>query len=592
MKAGLRTFKAILALLPRRARTFIISYSIALGALAILDAFSLGILAVIITPLVSGTKVELPLLGLVDGGGLLILLGVVCALMILKGVLSVLLIWFASRKFAKYEVEVGNSLFDAYLNSSWTFRLTKNSADIVRIADVGIANVISGFLMPASTLPGEALTFVTVLAVLAVAQPLIALIALVYLAVVGWGIFYWISRSAQEAGRVRLRTSLTVSRLLTEMVGALKEVTLRNKVGEVTSIVRAERKKTAIARANIQFLTAVPRYVMEAALVGGFVIVGIAGYLIGGLVSAVTAISLFALAGFRMTPSIQRFQNISTLALSNIPIVNKLIDDIQEAARIPRNSFPEAKKDLDPEPKALVLDQLDFGYASSDSRVLKGISLRIPFPSSAAIVGPSGAGKSTLVDLILGLLEPTSGQIRVDEIPLSRVSTAWRSRVGYVPQEVTLFDGTIAQNVALSWSGDIDEEQVRNALRRAQLLETVEARPEGIYGRIGERGINLSGGQRQRLGIARALYTDPLILVMDEATSSLDTATEAAITDAIHLLKGKVTTITVAHRLSTIKDANQVFYLAEGHLVSSGTFEEVKRKVPQFAEQARLAGLD
>lgn len=592
MKAGLRTFRAILALLPRRARTFIISYSIALGALAILDAFSLGILAVIITPLVSGTKVELPLLGLVDGGGLLILLGVVCALMILKGVLSVLLIWFASRKFAKYEVEVGNSLFDAYLNSSWTFRLTKNSADIVRIADVGIANVISGFLMPASTLPGEALTFVTVLAVLAVAQPLIALIALVYLAVVGWGIFYWISRSAQEAGRVRLRTSLTVSRLLTEMVGALKEVTLRNKIGEVTSIVRAERKKTAIARANIQFLTAVPRYVMEAALVGGFVIVGIAGYLIGGLVSAVTAISLFALAGFRMTPSIQRFQNISTLALSNIPIVNKLIDDIQEAARIPRNSFPEAKKDLDPEPKALVLDQLDFGYASSDSRVLKGISLRIPFPSSAAIVGPSGAGKSTLVDLILGLLEPTSGQIRVDEIPLSRVSTAWRSRVGYVPQEVTLFDGTIAQNVALSWSGDIDEEQVRNALRRAQLLETVEARPEGIYGRIGERGINLSGGQRQRLGIARALYTDPLILVMDEATSSLDTATEAAITDAIHLLKGKVTTITVAHRLSTIKDANQVFYLAEGHLVSSGTFEEVKRKVPQFAEQARLAGLD
>ncbi|MBX3087587.1 MAG: ABC transporter ATP-binding protein [Cryobacterium sp.] len=592
MRAGWKAFRDILALLPSKARNYIISYSIALGALAILDAASLGILAVIITPLVAGTHINLPILGPVDSVGLLILLGVVCLLMILKGFLSVLLIWFASRKFAKYEVEVGNSLFDAYLNSSWTYRLTKNSADIVRIADVGIAQVISGFLMPASTLLGEALTFVAVLAVLAVAQPVIAIIALVYLAVIGWGIFYWISKRAQEAGRVRLRTSLTVSRLLTEMVGALKEITLRNKIIEVTSIVRKERQKTAIARANIQFLSTVPRYVMEAALVGGFVVVGLTGYVIGGLVSAVTAISLFALAGFRMTPSIQRFQNISTLVISNIPIVNKLIDDIREAAKTPRSSTPESESPLDYEPSALVLDQLQFSYANNDSPVLSEISLRIPFPSSAAIVGPSGAGKSTLVDLILGLLEPTSGEIRVDETPLPKVSTGWRSRVGYVPQEVTLFDGTVAQNVALSWSGEIDEDQVRRALSRAQLLETIETRPEGIHGRVGERGINLSGGQRQRLGIARALYTDPLILVMDEATSSLDTTTEAAITDAIHLLKGKVTTITVAHRLSTIKDANQIFYLSEGRLVSSGTFDEVRRQVPQFAEQARLAGFD
>ncbi|MBX3089354.1 MAG: ABC transporter ATP-binding protein [Cryobacterium sp.] len=592
MKAGWDAFKGVLALLPGRARTFIIAYSISLGALAILDAASLGILAVIITPLVSGSPIELPLLGQVDIVGLLILLGVVCGLMILKGLLSVMLIWIASRKFAKYEVEVGNSLFDAYLNSNWSYRLTKNSSDIVRIADVGIANVISSFLMPASTLLGEALTFVTVLLVLAVAQPLIALVALIYLAVIGWGVFSWISRRSQEAGRAKLKSSLTVSRLLTEMISALKEITLRNKVSEVTSLVRDGRARTAIAGANIQFLSAVPRYVMEAALVGGFVIVGLTGYFIDGLVTAVTAISLFALAGFRMTPSIQRFQNVSTLVLSNIPIVKRLIGDIEEAARIPKDTVAGAGSAVLNEPEALVLDRLQFSYPDSTKPVVDGVSLRIPFPSSAALVGPSGAGKSTLVDLILGLLEPSSGEIRLDGIPLPEVSLEWRSRVGYVPQEVALFEGTVAQNVALSWSGDIDEEQVRNSLGRAQLLETIESRPDGIHGLVGESGLNLSGGQRQRLGIARALYSNPLVLVMDEATSSLDTATEAAITDAIQLLRGQITTIMVAHRLSTIKSANQVFYLSKGRLVASGTFEDVKRKVPEFAKQARLAGLD
>lgn len=174
---------------------------------------------------------------------------------------------------------------------------------------------------------------------------------------------------------------------------------------------------------------------------------------------------------------------------------------------------------------------------------------------------------------------------------LTDVMAAWRGRVGYVPQDVALFDATIAQNVALTWTDDFDETRVREALRKAQLLDVVEARADGIHGRVGDRGLQLSGGQRQRLGIARALYAEPLVLVLDEATSALDTRTEAAVTASIDALGAEITVISVAHRLSTIRHSDQVWFLREGEVRARGTFAEVIEQEPEFAHQAALAGL-
>jgi ATP-binding cassette subfamily C protein len=591
MQRAYAAYWQVLALLPTEARRFLSFYSIALGLLSILDALSLGLLAVVITPLISGTPMDLPLVGRVEGFGLIVVLGLVCGLIILKGVLSLLLTWFATRRFAKYELEIGNQLLDAYLQSSWAARLRRNSSDLIRVADLGIANTIGGFLLPGATLPGEALTFFTVVIVLAIVQPLIAIITLVYLGIVGFVMFFWISRRAHEAGVVGMRSSFTVSRLITEMVGALKEITLSNKADEVATVVRENRAHTARARANIYFLGTVPRYVLEAALVGGFVLVGVAGYLTGGLTSAVTAISLFALAGFRMTPSIQRFQAITTQVISNLPLADAVIDDIRSSAALPREGGPRDSQQLTPNPRALTLDAVGFRYAAEGAAAISDVTLSIPFGSSVAIVGASGAGKSTLVDLILGLLEPTSGTITIDGTPISEVTASWRARVGYVPQEVSLFDGTVGQNVALSWTQAFDRDRVVAALEQAQLLPTVQARFGGIDGAIGERGLSLSGGQRQRLGIARALYAEPLVLVMDEATSALDTATEAAVSDAIKSLRGKVTTVTVAHRLATIQHADQIFFMSQGRVAAHGTFDELVAEAPEFAHQAALAGL-
>lgn len=593
MKALWRTLRELLPLLPASGVRFLKLYTVMLSLLALLDAFSLGLLAVVITPLISGQALTLPVIGTISTPGLIWLLIVICAVVIIKGILASLLQFFATRRFATYELEIGDRLLAAYLAAPWVERLKRNSSDVVRLADYGIANTIAGVLLPAASLIGEATTFIVVLAVLLVAQPAIAVTAFVYLGVIGIVLYFWISRNSQIAGRVNRDYSYVVARLLTEMIGALKEITLRNKSDEVAAVVHAQRIRTSRARANIQFFSLVPRYVLETALIGGFVLVGVVGFITGGsIVAAVTAVSIFSLAGFRMAPSITRFQAVAAITAANLPHARNVIDDIRSMEK----QGLETQEGLDSghlaeHPTELELRDVTFAYSEGAAPALRNVSLTIPFGSTVAFVGSSGAGKSTLVDLILGLVEPTAGTVAIDGTPLRRVASAWHSRVGYVPQDVSLFDATVGQNVALTWSQDFDRERAREALEQAQLWDIVEQRDGGLDGAIGERGLALSGGQRQRLGIARALYVDPFVLVMDEATSALDTATEAAVAQAIRDLHGKVTVILVAHRLSTIRHADQIYFMSNGAVAASGTFDELVRSVPEFAEQASLAGM-
>ncbi|WP_114906591.1 ABC transporter ATP-binding protein [Ornithinimicrobium murale] len=601
MLALFRTVRDLLAVLPEGTRRFFLVFAVLQSLLAMLDVGAIGLLAIVLAPMLAEGTATIPVIGveLTEPREFAIVLLLVGALIVSKSVFAIGLQWWATRRFARFEQTLGAQLLEATFRAPWTERLQRNSTDIARSTDVGVGATVSGVLIPFAQLSGETFTFLAVMIVLVVAQPVLALAVIVYFGLVALLLFSVVHKRAVKAGMDNRESSRRAVRLVSEMVHSLKEITLRDKSDEVAEIVLRVRSRASRARANQSFLGVIPRYVLEAGLVGGLVIGAVIGYLqaqatgdTDPVAGALAAVALFGVAGFRLVPSLTRFQTIMGQTGANMPYAHEVMEEIDRGRRNADAAEHTGHEPLPDDARTLRVEQISFTYPAAETPAVRDVSLTLPFGQTLALVGASGSGKSTLVDLILGLLEPQSGRIMVDDYPLTDVMRDWRLRVGYVPQEVSLFDSSVARNVALSWKDEeVDEDRVRRALARAQLLEVIEARPGGIHGTVGERGLSLSGGQRQRLGVARALYNDPLVLVMDEATSALDTSTEAAVTSAIRELQGQVSVIVVAHRLATIRHSDQVCFMRDGQILASGTFDEVVAAEPDFAAQAALAGL-
>ncbi|WP_203137754.1 ABC transporter ATP-binding protein [Microbacterium sp. JZ31] len=577
--------------LPHEARRFLVGYSLVSAVLSIVDVVALMLLAVVLASAVSGGSMTLPLIGAIPADALIWMILVLSAVVILKSAANLWLTWVATRRFASLEVEVGATLLAAYLRAPWTDRLARSNAEVVQLAN-GVGQVVSGFLLPVTTVPGMLMTSLGVVIVIFVAQPVTAVVALVYLGGIAALQYFVLGGKTRQAARVARDSQIRVARLVGGMVGALKEITLRDKVDESEAVVRKQRTLLARARANSNFLAGVPRFVFDSAVIGGFLLTGGAAYLAGGGVDAmVAAVALFGIAGFRLVPALTGFQSVITRTVSTGPLVDLMITDIEKSEEYRAAQEHLGDRPLPAAPRELTLSDVGFTFPDAQEPAVRDVTLTVRMGETLGIAGRSGAGKSTLIDLLLGLLSPTSGRITLDGEPLEEVLADWRSRVGYVPQEVSLFAGTIAQNIALVWDDSFDPERVERAARRAQLWDVIEQRSGGIHSDIADGGASLSGGQRQRLGIARALYTDPLVLVLDEATSALDVRTEAAVTSAIRELHGEVTVIAVAHRLSTIQGFDQIAHMRDGRIVSLGTFEQLVATDEDFAHQAALAGL-
>jgi ABC-type multidrug transport system fused ATPase/permease subunit len=361
-------------------------------------------------------------------------------------------------------------------------------------------------------------------------------------------------------------------------------------------MINGSRQKIAWNSAELSFIPNLGKYMIEMTMVIGAIVICGFQFYFSDATHAVSILSVFLAAGSRIAPAILRVQSGAIAIKGSYGGASRTIALMKELKEEPLEVGPDAIAKAQRtgafSGTACVMN-LNFSYAEKNRLVLQDINLEIREGETIAIGGPSGAGKSTLVDLLLGLYSPISGTIEVSGVAPQLAIKAWPGAVAYVPQNVSLISGSIAENIALGYSKkDIDLARVRECLDISQLTEYIESLPEGVETKVGESSLKMSGGQLQRLGIARAIYTEPKMLVLDEATSALDGETEAEITDAIYSLKGRTTLIIIAHRLSTIMNADLVVYMQDGIIRSQGKFEEVRASTPDFDRQAQLMGIN
>ena len=335
------------------------------------------------------------------------------------------------------------------------------------------------------------------------------------------------------------------------------------------------------------------KYTMELTIMVGGVIVSALMFVLFDANKALTGLSIFVVAGSRISPSFLRIQqNILTFRLNQAwaETSKKLYENIAHSPAVNEIQINDGEnKDFN---SNILIKTLNFTYNLSNQFGLKNVNLDIPTGSFTAIVGTSGSGKTTLVDLILGLLKPDSGSITISGEPPLVAHKKWPGSVAYVPQDVVVINDSIVSNICLGFDvNGVNLSQVKNCLKLANLVSVVDQLPNKLNEKLGEKGFKLSGGQRQRVGIARALYTNPKILVLDEATSALDAESEKDINESLQELKGKITIIVIAHRLSSVIKADKVIYLENGRVLATGTFDEVRNASDNFNNQAILMGL-
>lgn len=583
---------ALLRLLKKRDVTFLLVFALLTSLFALFDILALGLIAIATNIAIGGSSSLLPGLSANNPESLILLFGAVALLLTAKSTALLFANNKVLKRISKIEVELGNSIFINEIEIPWYKRSDKSIAEIVRLADTSVFRSVSTFLYPMLSIPALIATLIAVITVLLIAQPITALVTVCYFAIISLLLQKYISPRSRKSGLEDHKNRVKLNQTIHELMSASKEIQLRNKIFEASEWVSEFRTQASKSTANYIFLSNMPRQVLEIALVGGVVIIGVVNFAIGGIPATVSSISLFAIAGFRIVPAISSLQATLSSAIASQSFVNEVVKALDEPTKA-RMTQQAEEQSVGWNFETIQFKNVCFSYSDTPSRLeIDRVNLEIKHGEKIGIVGPSGAGKSTFIDLVLHLLEPTSGQIYVDGVPISGIKNVWQKSVGYVPQQVVLMSGTIAQNVALTWADDYNLEAVVSALKKSQLFSHVSKLPQGLLTPIGENGLSLSGGQRQRLGIARALYFEPKILVLDEATSALDSVTEKEISDVIDNMEKSVTVIAVAHRLSTIAHFDRIAYFEEGRLVQIGTFEQLRKSIPDFERQVKLSGKD
>jgi ABC-type bacteriocin/lantibiotic exporter with double-glycine peptidase domain len=439
---------------------------------------------------------------------------------------------------------------------------------------------------------------VSLLAILAAGlffvDPVVAISTLIVFSSIGYLLFRLLQVRATRLGEEQRILSIESSEKTLEVLNSYREIVVRNRRAFYALELGNIRKSLAEVEAERNFMPNISKYVIEVTVVLGSLAIAAVQFLVNDAAHAIAVLAVFTAASTRIAPAVLRLQQGAVNIKSNVGSATPTLDLIEEFVHLKSEKLAVSPLDFSHQDfhAEISLENVSLRYPTKEKPAVDSISLRIQPGEVVAFVGPSGAGKTTIIDLLLGVLEPDSGLASIQGLRPLEAIQKWPGAVGYVPQDVMISNGTIRENVSLGFSKDeFADEDVWKALEVAQLSEFIRSLPDQLETRVGDRGAQLSGGQRQRLGIARAMFTRPKLLVLDEATSSLDGSTEASISEAVHNLKGGMTIVMIAHRLSTVKESDRIFYLAKGKLQKAGTFDEVRQAIPEFNKQAELMGL-
>ena len=517
-----------------------------------------------------------------------------CIIFILRTVFSIIvtrgILFFLSRQGAQISAKLLNQL----LGQSLLQIQSRSTQEILYSLTVGVSSITLGVLATTVALIADASLLAILLFALFAVDYIMAITSLLFFGLMGYFLYRTMNVKAQELGVDISKFSVVNNEKLIEVLDSYRESVVRNTRQNYVKEIFKYQFKLADVRAEMQFMPNVSKYVIESGMVVGAVLIAGAQFAIYDASTAVATLSVFLAAGSRLGPAILRLQqNLIQIkgATGSAKPTLVLVDSLSDSRPL-SDIGTQFNREHDGFSANIELSGVSFTYPGQNSPTLSKVDLKVARGQSIAIVGPSGAGKTTLVDVLLGLLEPNAGEVLISGVFPRKAIESWAGAIAYVPQNVAIVNGTIRENITLGYSvGSEFDLFVHEALKLAQLTELVEGLPNGLDTNVGERGTKLSGGQRQRLGIARALFTNPKLLVLDEATSSLDGQTESDISEAVRSLHGQVTVVLIAHRLSTVRTADQVLYLEGGKIVSKGTFSEVRNAVPDFDTQAELSGM-
>jgi ATP-binding cassette subfamily C protein len=501
----------------------------------------------------------------------------------------ILLYRWLYRYAMKKHVSLSRQLLAGYLRAPYTLHVQRNSADLLRVTTRSVEDFATTFMVNLLIVLGEVLVLGALAGLLMVIEPLGTLGALLVLGVPTALIYRATQPGLAAAGRTAEESFASMIQWAGQAISGVKEITITGRRSFFLEQHGYHVQRFSNSARLLSFLMTLPRFIIDTLSVTALVAI-VAILLARGqdLQSSLLLLGMFALAAVRMIPSTTRLSGALAQVRFRYASTEVIYRELLALRRRPSDPPPdpaEEKASTRPFRQALALEHVSYTYPEAHRPAIDDVSLVIPKGYWVALIGPTGAGKTTLADLILGLLAPASGRIILDERNLNDDLAGWQRNIGYVPQTIYLIDDSVRRNVAYGApEAEIDDERVWQALRTAQVDHLVRSLPGELDAIVGERGGRLSGGERQRMGIARALYGDPEVLVIDEGTSNLDPVTEAAIVEVVAGLRGKKTVIVIAHRPAFVRHCDCIFMLAQGRLRSSGRYSELFAKDPAFLE--------